>query len=170
MSRTVARVEELDELSRRLWLLQEQMEQLVCALDIQGLVMANNRLRWLPTVTENVELLVDDICTSENERLPHTRRAARALGLGDDATLSEMADAAGEPYRSAWRRHRVTLVALNEEIDQITASNRDLGRRGAAAVHEILVSVGGSAPIDTYDPSGGTEQLAPASRRFDRTA
>ncbi len=163
-------MEELDELSRRLWLLQEQMEQLVCALDIQGLVMANNRLRWLPSVTENVELLVEDIQASEAERLPHARRAAQSLGLGESATLADMADAAGEPYRSAWRRHRIKLVTLNEEIDQITASNRELGRRGVAAVQEILVSAGADAPIDTYDPSGGTQQLAPASRRFDRTA
>ena len=163
-------MEELDELSRRLWLLQEQMEQLVCALDIQGLVMANNRLRWLPAVTENVELLVDDIRASEAERLPHAHRAARLLGLGEGATLAEMADAAGEPYRSAWRRHRLNLVSLNEEIDQITASNRELGRRGAAAAAEILAAVGAGASLDTYDPSGGTEQLAPASRRFDRTA
>ncbi|WP_420452478.1 flagellar export chaperone FlgN [Ilumatobacter sp.] len=163
-------MDELDELSRRLWLLQEQMEQLVCALDIQGLVMAHDRLRWLPTVTENVELLVDDIRTSEAERVPHTTRAARKLGLDERATLAEMAEAAGEPYRTAWRRHRLNLVALNEEIDQITASNRELGRRGAAAAQEILAAVGAPAPIDTYDPSGSTEQLAPASRRFDRTA
>lgn len=146
------------------------MEQLLCALDIQGLVMANNRLRWLPSVIENVELLVDDIRASEIERLPHARAAARSLGLAEDATLADMADAAGEPYRTTWRRHRVKLVTLNEEIDQITASNQELGRRGAAAVQEILVSIGADAPIDTYDPTGGTQQLAPASRRFDRTA
>ena len=163
-------MEALDEVSRRLWLLHEQMEQLVCALDIQGLVMANNRLRWLPTVTENVELLLDDIHKSEAERLPHTHRAARLLGLDEHATLAEMGDAAGEPYRSAWRRHRLNLISLNEEIEQITANNRELGRRGVAAAQEILATVGASTPIDTYDPRGATEQLAPASRRFDRTA
>jgi len=163
-------VEILDELSRRLWLLQEQMEQLVCALDIQGLVMANNRHRWLPTVAENVELLVDDIQTSELERLPHTIRAARQLELADDATLADMADAAGEPYRSAWRRHRLKLVSLNDEIDQITASNREIGRRSVAASQEVLATVGDTAPNDTYDPSGGTEQLSPSSHRFDWTA
>lgn len=163
-------MEELDELSRRLWLLHAQMEQLVCALDIQGLVMANNRLRWLPTVTENVELILEDITTSEAERLPHAQRAALALGLSERATLAEMGDAAGEPYRSAWRRHRLNLISLNEEIEQITASNRELGRRGAAAAQEILATVGATGGVDTYDPRGATTQLAPSSRRFDRTA
>lgn len=163
-------MEALDELSRRLWLLHEQMEQLVCALDIQGLVMANNRLRWLPTVTENVELLVEDISASEAARLPFTHHAARMLGLDENATLAEMGDAAGEPYRTAWRRHRLNLIALNDEIEQITSSNRELGRRGIVTAQEILATVGATSPIDTYDPRGATEQLAPASRRFDRTA
>lgn len=164
-------MEELDELSRRLWLLNEQLEQLVCALDIQQLVLSNNRLRWLPIVTANVEQLVDDIRLSEAERLPVTERASRVLGLPNGATLAEMAAAAGEPYSSAWRRHRLNLLALHAEVEQITSTNRELSRRGAAMTQEILLSMdGSSAQPDTYDPSGGSQHLTPTSRRFDRTA
>ena len=162
-------VNDHDELSRRLWLLREQLEQLVCALDIQQLVLANNRLRWLPMVSENVEALVGDIRTSEAERVVLSRRVARTLGLDDNATLVEMAEAAGEPNAAVWRRHRLHLISLHAEIDDIASSNRELGNRWAAATQEVLVSLGGDA-VDTYDPNGGTQPLTPASRRFDRTA
>jgi FlgN protein len=162
-------VNDHDELSRRLWLLREQLEQLVGALDIQQLVLANNRLRWLPMVSENVETLVSDIRTSEAERVLLSRRVARSLGLGDDATLVELADAVGDPSAAVWRRHRLHLIALHAEIDDIASSNRELGTRWAAATQEVLISLGGDA-VDTYDPSGGTQPLTPTSPRFDRTA
>lgn len=158
-----------NELSRRLWLLREQLEQLLCALDIQQLVLANNRLRWLPMVSENVEALVADIRASEADRVMLSQRVARTLGLAENATLAELADAVGEPSGTIWRRHRLHLVSLHAEIDEISSSNRELGSRWAAATQDALVSLGGDA-VDTYDPTGGSQPLAPASRRFDRTA
>jgi hypothetical protein len=162
-------VTEHDELSRRLWLLREQLEQLVCALDIQQLVLSNNRLRWLRIVSENVERLVNEIRSSEAERVALSRSVARSFGLADDATLLELTHATGEPNAAIWRRHRVHLISLHAEIDSIASSNRELGSQWAAATNDALVSLGGDA-ADTYDPSGGPDPLTPTSRRFDRTA
>lgn len=158
-----------DELSRRLWLLREQLEQLVCALDIQQLVMSNNRLRWLPRVTENVEHLADDIRSSEAERVALSRRVARSFGLEEDATLVDLADAVGEPSAAVWRRHRLHLISLHAEIDEISSSNRELGTRWASTTQEALRALGGEV-LDTYDPNGSTQALTPTSRRFDWTA
>ncbi|MEM1334046.1 MAG: flagellar export chaperone FlgN [Actinomycetota bacterium] len=160
----------LDDLTRRLLLLHDQMEQLVCALDIQQLVLVNNRLRWLPAVSENVELLVDEITNSERERLPVARTAAVQLGASPDATLAELADAAGEPYRSGWRRIRLQLLALHQEVDQITATNRDLGQHGAAAAGEVLSTLGATETPTSYSATGRSEPVTPNSHRFDRTA
>lgn len=160
----------LDDLTRRLLLLHDQMEQLVCALDIQQLVIVNNRLRWLPAVTENVEVLVDEIKVSEMERLPVARAAAVSLGADPDATLAELADAAGDPYRSSWRRVRLQLIALHQEIDQITATNRDLGRHGAATAGDVITTLGGHDQPTAYSATGRSESVTPASHRFDRTA
>lgn len=167
--RTISAVDHFDELSRRLWLLREQLEHLVCALDIQQLVLSNNRLRWLPMVSENVEHLVDDIRASDAERVELSRRAARLLGLHDDASLAELAGAADEPFATTWRRHRLQLIALHAEIDELAAANNEIGRRGAAATKEMLSSLDGGG-IDTYDPNGSTQPLTPASSVFDRTA
>jgi len=168
--RTITPVDVLDELTRRLLLLHDQMEQLVCALDIQQLVMVNNRLRWLPAVTENVEMLVEEIKVSEGERLPIAHHAATTLGTSPQATLAELADVAGEPYRSSWRRIRLQLLALHQEIDQITATNRDLGRQGMAAAGAIVTTLGGTEEPRAYSATGTAEPVRPASHRFDRTA
>ncbi|MDJ0767428.1 MAG: flagellar export chaperone FlgN [Ilumatobacter sp.] len=162
-------MDDRDELSRRLWLLREQMEQLVCALDIQQLVLANSRTRWLPMVTDNVEQLVDDIRASDTDRVAASQQVARRLGLHGDATLTELAAAVGEPYEGIWRQQRLHLLGLQAEVEEITSSNRELSRRGVAAAREILGYLDGDAH-DTYDPHGGTQRLAPTSRRFDRTA
>ena len=168
--RTVACVDDRDELSRRLWLLREQMEQLVCALDIQQLVLANDRLRWLPMVTENVEHLVDDIRESEAERAAISQRVARQLGLEERATLNELARLVDEPYASVWRQHRLHLLGLQAEVEDITNANRELGRRGMAVTREAVATLTGETHDTTYDPRGATRPLTTASRRFDRTA
>lgn len=168
--RTIASVDDRDELSRRLWLLREQMEQLVCALDIQQLVLANDRLRWLPMVTENVEHLVDDIRESEAERAAISQRVARQLGLEERATLNDLVRAVDEPYAGAWRQHRLHLLGLQAEVEDITSMNRELGRRGMTFTRDAVTTLTGDAHDATYDPRGASRPLSSASRRFDATA
>lgn len=162
-------VDDRDDLSRRLWLLREQMEQLVCALDIQQLVLTNDRLRWLPMVSENVDHIVDDITAAEAERILVSRRVASSLGLSDDASLSQLIDNVGEPYSSVWRQCRLHLVALQVEANELTHENHELTRRGLNAAADMLRTLSGDLH-DTYDPSGGTARLSLSSARFDRTA
>jgi hypothetical protein len=167
--RTVHHVDERNELSRRLWLLREQLEQLVCALDIQQLVLANNRLRWLPLVTEDVEQLVEEVRASDAERTMLSAAVAAELGLPATATLAELADAVGEPHAAVWRRHRLSLLALRAEIENLSSTNRSVGLRGIAANREALAALGGDA-LDTYDPRGASAPLTTMSSNFDRTA
>lgn len=172
-------MDDRDELSRRLWLLRQQLEQLLCALDIQQLVLANDRLRWLPMVSENVEHLVDDIRQSEADRVAVSRRVATALGCGADATLTDLAIAAGEPYTQQWRQHRLHLLALHAEIEGVTQANFELSRRGAATTREIVGALTGTTvdtygppahESQTYSPGGARTAPRPASPLFDRTA
>ncbi|MFK8025721.1 MAG: flagellar export chaperone FlgN [Ilumatobacter sp.] len=159
-----------DQLTRRMLLLHDQMEQLVCALDIQQLVLANNRLRWLPAVSENVEVLVEEIKISETERVPIARSIAQQLGLSAEASLADLAEAAGEPYRTSWRRTRLQLIAFQQEIEMITATNRDLGQHGAAAASDVINRLGDDLEPTAYSANGQTEPVRPAPHRFNRTA
>jgi isochorismate synthase EntC len=164
-------VNDRDELTRRLWLLREQMEQLVCALEIQQLVLLNNRLRWLPMVSENVEHIIEDIRRAEADRVVVARRVCRSFGLDQDASLSELVRAADEPYAGTWRQSRHQLVGLQAEIDELAKENRELTRRGAAAASDVLRNLTGDVHEghDTYDPHGTTTRLAPTASHFDRT-
>lgn len=157
-----------DELSRRLWLLRNQMEQLACALEIQQLVLANNRLRWLPMVSENVEQIVADISAAEVERTAVTHRVARSLGVDPSTSLLELARVAGEPHGPLWQQTRLHLITLQTEIDQFSAENHELTRRGLASTNMVIGHLAGERH-DTYDPEGAAERLAPAGTRFDRT-
>lgn len=161
-----------DLLSRHLWLLREQMEQLVCALEIQQLVLLNQRLRWLPMVSENVEHIIDDIRRSEADRIAISRRVCRAYALHDDASLAELVHAADEPYSTAWRQSRLQLIGLQSELDELSRENRELTRRGGAAVNDLLRAISGDVheSHDTYDPQGTTVRLAEPASHFDRTA
>ncbi|HWL43413.1 MAG TPA: flagellar export chaperone FlgN [Ilumatobacter sp.] len=169
-------MDDREDLSRRLWLLRQQLEQLLCALDIQQLVLANDRLRWLPMVSENVEQLVDDIRQSDADRVAVSNRLTHALGLPDDATLGELADAAGEPYTQMWRQHRLHLLGLHAEIDGVTQANFELSRRGAATTREIVGALTGNES-HTYDAqaygpgvaSGARRDVRPTSSIFDRS-
>lgn len=170
LARTIHRVEVFDELTRRLLLLHDQMEQLLCALDIQQLVLANSRLRWLPAVAENVEVLVAEIKLSEAERLPVARSAAAELYLDPEATLAQLADAVDDPHRSSWRRIRTQLVELQQEIEQIVSSSSQLGQQGASAANDVMSTLGGSDESTAYSATGQTELARPTPHRFDRTA
>lgn len=161
-------MDDREDLSRRLWLLRQQLEQLLCALDIQQLVLANDRLRWLPMVSENVEQLVDDIRRSEADRVAVSRRVTASLGLPDDASLGDLADAAGEPYTQMWRQHRLHLLALHAEIDGLTQTNFELSRRGAATTREIVGILTGNES-QTYEPQAYGPAGQPAARQAGRT-
>lgn len=170
IGRTINGVEVFDELTRRLLLLHDQMEQLLCALDIQHLVLANSKLRWLPAVAENVEVLVAEIKLSETERLPVARSAAAELYLDPEATLAQLADAVDDPHRSSWRRIRTQLVELQQEIEQIASSSSHLGQQGASAANDVMSTLGGSDESTAYSATGQTELARPTPHRFDRTA
>lgn len=160
----------LDQLTRRMLLLHDQMEQLVCALDIQQLVLMHSRLRWLPVVTENVAVLVEEIKLSEADRIPIAAAAATSLGLPPTASLADLADAAGEPYRSSWRRTRLQLIAFQQEIEVIGATSRELTQHGTVTAREVITTLGGTAEPTSYSATGRSEPVKPMTHRFNRTA
>lgn len=161
-------MDDRDELSRRLWKLRELMSELLCALEIQQLVLTNNRLRWLGTISERVESVVDEIRSAEAERIVISQRVAHSYGLGDEASLAELVQVAEEPHREIWRQSRLHLLAIQAEIDAFTRENQELNRHGMGSTTAVIRHLQGEG-AETYDPHGATERLAPAASRFDRT-
>jgi hypothetical protein len=150
-------VDDRQELSRRLRLLREQLEQLVCALDIQQLLLTNHRPRLLPVVTDEVERLVDDIRASEAKRTMLSARIATELGLAKSAPLTELIEAIGEPYQAVWHRHHLSLLALHAEIEGRSSTNRSVGLRGLVANREMLTTLSGEAlDVTTHNGANAT--------------
>jgi hypothetical protein len=161
-------VDDRDELSRRLWTLREMMSQLLFALEMQQLILSNDRMRWLPMITETIENVVDQIRQAEAERIVISQRVARAHGLRDDASLADLAQVAPEPYGEIWRQSRLHLLAIQAEIDEFSKENQTLNRRGMGATSTVVRHLEGETTT-TYDPHGAAARLSPSTSRFDRT-
>lgn len=144
------------------------MSQLLFALEMQQLILTNDRLRWLPNITETVENVVDLIRVTEAERIVVSQRVARAAGLREDAGLAELAQVAPEPYGEIWRQSRLHLLAIQAEIDEFSRENQALNRRGMGSTASIIRHLDGEG-TETYDPQGASARLAPTTSRFDRT-
>lgn len=161
-------MDDRDELSRRLWTLREMMSQLLFALEVQQLILTNDRLRWLPMITDTVENVVDMIRVAEAERIVVSQRVARSYGLTEDASLAELAHVAPDPHGEIWRQSRIHLLAIQAEIDEFTKENQTLNRRGMGATSAVVRQLDGESSA-TYDPHGAVARLGPSTSRFDRT-
>lgn len=161
-------MDDRDELSRRLWTLRELMSQLLFALEVQQLVLANDRLRWLPMVTDTIENVVDQIRTAEVDRTAVSQRVSVAHGLRPDASLAELAQVATEPHAEIWRQSREHLLSIQQEIDEFSRENQALNRRGMSTTNSLFRHLEGDST--TYDPRGAAAPLAPTASIFDRSA
>ena len=143
----------LSDVSNILWRERQLLELLVFKLEEEQLVLAAGRSRWLSHATREVESVLGEIKRVELERAVQVADAGRELGLSDAPTLSELASLTPAPWDGIFTEHRRALLALAQEIDTITKSNRELLQRGHQAAREALASMG-EIDIDAYDARG----------------
>jgi hypothetical protein len=161
-------VEPAEDLSQQLWTLRELLEQLVYKLEVQGLLLAASRARWVPYVTAEIESIVEAIGEIEQARDRASARLARQVGRATSASLTELIDLVGPPWGSLLAQHRLHLLSLQAEIEEIGRTNHEMARRGLMRSREIIASLG-EPTVDVYDPRGLTTSLASTSLRLDRT-
>jgi hypothetical protein len=166
--RTIFFVEPAEELSHQLWTMRELLEQLVYKLEIQGLVLGAGRARWLPYVTAEIEATIDAIGAVEQDRAAASLRLARQYGIGNSLSLAEMVSNVPEPWASLLSQHRLHLLSLQAEIEDIAHTNHEMAKRSLLRSREIIASLG-EPTVDVYDPRGMTTPLAVSSLRLDRT-
>jgi FlgN protein len=155
----------LADLSSILWREREMLELLLFKLEEEQLVLAGGRNRWLAHATREVEVVLDQIRTTEVLRAAEVDAIAAELGLGPNPSLTELADAAGAPWADLLRQHRRAFLALTTEITALAEANRDLLTAGQRAVRETMLAVAGS--VETYGPRGQTVAAAPRTRLVD---
>ena len=155
----------LADLASILWREREILELLLFKLEEEQLVLAGGRTRWLAHATREVEAVLDEIRRTEVIRAVEVQALGASLGLGDNPSLTALAEAAPAPWSDLLNQHRKAFLTLTAEVSALAEANRDLLTTGARAVRETMLSVAGS--VETYGRRGETVAAAPRTRLID---
>lgn len=166
--RTVVGVEPAEDLSHQLWTMRELLEQMVYKLEMQGLLLAAGRTRWLPFLNAEIESLMEAVNAVDAARGQASTRLARRYNLRPDVTLSELLQYVEHPWGQLLSQHRLHLVSLQAEIEDVSNANQELARRGLMRSREIIASLGDNT-VDVYDTRGYAKALTTTALRVDRT-
>ena len=160
----------LDEVSQTLWRERQLLDLLVCKLEVEQLVLAAGRTRWLPAVTREVEYVLAEVKQVELLRAVLIDAVAGQLGLQPGCTLRELAEAAPSPWDGILEQHRMAFLTTAEELRAVARINRDLLAQGARAVQDALAWLcesGERVGPDTYSPVGAASAASAGARFVD---
>jgi hypothetical protein len=157
----------VEKLSLILWRERELLETLAYKLEVEQLILASGRSRWLAHSTKEVEEVLELLRETEVLRAIAADEVAEDLGLAPAPTLAAIAEAAAEPWRAILDDHRTAFVTATREIAELSESNRGLITAGYRSARETLLSLGGNA--DGYSPDGSAVLDAPRKRLLDRS-
>ncbi len=144
------------------------LEELLFKLEEEQLILVSGRHRWLERATAEVENVLRTINSMESTRIDIMVGVAEELGLdaGAQATMSEVAEAVGEPWSEVLLGSRESMKSLMSQITRMIAGNRDLITRGLASTTELLVALGVSAGV-AYGPDGESKPVAGLAKLVD---
>jgi hypothetical protein len=155
----------LADLSSILWREREMLELLLFKLEEEQLVLAAGRTRWLAHATREVEVVLDQIRSTEVMRAVEVDAIGIELNLGPNPSLTDISDAVQAPWCDLLRQHRKAFLALTSEISSLAEANRELLTSGQRAVRETMLAVAGT--VETYGRRGQTVAAAPRIRLVD---
>lgn len=154
-----------DDLSNLLWQERRILEMLVFKLEEEQLVLLSGRHNWLAHATSEVEHVLEGLQAAGEKRSAAARDVATELGLGAQATLAQMADAAPDPWREILRQHRTAMLAAFEHIQSVSERNKEILARGLAATTDALALLG-QAPVTGYGADGSIPPLTRSDVRL----
>jgi hypothetical protein len=160
-------VTSLEKLSLILWRERELLEMLAFKLELEQLVLASGRTRWLAHSTREVEEVLLRLRETEVLRAVAADEAGGEVGLPPNPSLSDLASASTEPWATILADHRTAILTTTQEIREISETNKGLLTAGYRSARETLMSIGGTA--DGYSPDGTAVVDLPRRRLVDRT-
>lgn len=152
----------MNEVSNILWRERHLLELLLFKLEEEQLLIAAGRTRWLAQATREVEMVLEEMKAVELSRAVATEAAGRSLGLGPNASLQALAEAAPPPWSDLLHEHRRAFLQLTDELVGMAATNRELLSRGYQAAREMLAGID-EGRLSLYDATGATTGEAPAT-------
>ena len=157
-----------EDLSHQLWTMRELLQHLVFKLEVQGLLLSTSRTRWVPFAAAEVDAILEAIDEVEQARAAASLRLTAQQGLPADIRLTDLIDHLGSPWAALLAQHRLHLLSLQAEIEEISRANHDAARRGLMRSREVIAAMG-EAAVDVYDPNGASISLVSAAQRLDRS-
>lgn len=157
----------MEKLSLILWRERELLDLLQFKLEVEQMVLATGRSRWLMRAAREVEAVLETIRETEVLRSVAADEAAAATGMTSNPSLAALAEAAEEPWRTILTEHRDAFVTVIREITDLADANRELISSGYRSARETLLSLGESA--DGYSPDGSAVVESARHRLVDRS-
>jgi hypothetical protein len=148
----------MEDLSSVLWRERELLETLLFKLEVEQLVLATGRTRWLAPAAREIEEVLDAVRETELVRAVHADAVATELGLEPNPSLQQIADASEEPWSSIWLDHRETFTSVAAEITEMAENNRELLTSGYQAAKATLMSLSEAPSTYSADGSAVTER------------
>lgn len=142
----------MEDLSSVLWRERELLETLLYKLEVEQLVLAGGRSRWLPAAAREIEAVLANIRDIELLRAVEVDEVAEELGLDPNPSLKDLAATSPEPWNAIWLDHREAFRTVAAEISAMADSNRELLTAGYQAAQATLLSM--SEGPGTYSPDG----------------
>ncbi|MFK4729762.1 flagellar export chaperone FlgN [Agromyces mediolanus] len=122
----------LHELSAVLWRERELLDVLLYKLEVERLLLATDRRRWLGRAAHEIEFLTARLKEVGLARAVESAEVAEELQLSAEATLQELADAVGdEVWRDILLAHLAALREVTGEIGELRDANEQLLKQAA---------------------------------------
>jgi len=157
----------VEKLSLILWRERELLELLSYKLEVERLVLASGRTRWLVNATREIEDVLATIRETEVLRALAADEAAAALRLAPNPSLAALADAAPDPWGTLLLEHRDAFVVAAREIAQLSEDNQGLLTAGYRSAKATLLGIVGGGP-EGYTQDGVAVVGAARSGLVDR--
>lgn len=142
-----------DELSTRLWRERCVLELLRFKLAEEHLILASGHHAWLDRATAEVEQVVEMLELADAEREQAVAAVGTELSLGTTPTLAQLVTVAPEPWSEILAGHRQSMIEHFEEIEKISAANREILAQRMASTADALAYLG-VQPAIAYGSSG----------------
>lgn len=130
----------MDKLSQMLWRERELLDDLAYQLEVERLLLAGGRARWLVNAARAIETTLDRLRYTEVLRAVAADEAAESLGLAPHRSLAALAGACDEPWRGILLEHRECLLALVRDIADLSQEERGLVTPAYRSAQETLLA------------------------------
>jgi hypothetical protein len=159
----------MTDLSHTLWRQRRLLEHLLYRVEVQHLMLAANRTRWIATATRDVEQVMEQLRTEELTRAVQVAGVSAELGLGDEPSLAQLIASSPSPWDEILREHHAAFLAMTSELEELTRHNRELLTRGYHATRELLAAItDGPLQAGGYSAAGSSTSFRPPPSTIDR--